>query len=35
MCGMDNVFPPGSLWFGLDTYDGLYECIYITVYFDP
>ena len=22
-CGMDNVFPPDSLSFGLDTYDSL------------
>ena len=31
-CGMDNVFPPGSLWFGSDTYDSLYECVYIYIY---
>ena len=23
-CGMDKVFPPDDLWFGLDTYDSLY-----------
>ena len=27
-CGMDNVFIPDGLLFGLETYDSLYECIY-------
>ena len=30
-CGMDNVFAPDDLKFGLDTYDSLYECIYIHI----
>ena len=33
-CGVDNVFPPDDLWFGLDTCDSLYECI-IWLYLDP
>ena len=31
-CEMDNVIPPDDLKFGLDTYDSLYECIYIYIY---
>ena len=34
-CGMDNVFPPDDLYFGLDTYNNLYDCICITVYLVP
>ena len=30
-CEMDNVFPPDDLWFGLDTYDSLYEYMYIYI----
>ena len=30
-CEMEDVFPPDDLWFGLDTYDSLYEYIYIYV----
>ena len=36
---VERMFTPDDLWFGLDTYDSLYEYIYIhmsiTVYLDP
>ena len=31
-CEMDKVFPPDDLQFGLDTYDSLYEYIYIYIF---
>ena len=30
--GIDNVFPPDDLWFGLNTQMDFYNCIYICMY---